>query len=106
VSIFAVEDYINTDVDEVDKGIINTWDPLPTEQPSLIVGEKFIRPKKTYSYTYSGSETGDWSYETKLPIEAVIDDKNISIKWNSSYSGQFVLKYGSSETTIVIESLF
>lgn len=106
VQIFATEDYINTDIDKVEDGIINTWDPLPIEQPSLIIGEKFIRPKKTYSYTYSGTENGSWSYEQKLPIEAIIDGKTISIKWNSSYSGQFVLKYGSSETTIVIESLF
>jgi hypothetical protein len=30
----------------------------------------------------------------------------VTLSWESGYSGQFVLKYGESEKTIVAESLF
>jgi hypothetical protein len=32
--------------------------------------------------------------------------KKVTLKWDSGYSGQFTLKYGKSEKTIVVESLF
>jgi hypothetical protein len=32
--------------------------------------------------------------------------KKITLKWLSGYSGQFVLKCGTAEKTIVVESLF
>ena len=35
-----------------------------------------------------------------------IQGKKVVLKWDSGYSGQFVLKYGNSEKTIVVESLF
>jgi hypothetical protein len=48
----------------------------------------------------------EWEYDKSLPIHANINGKSISISWTKMYSGQFVLKYGSAEKTIVAESLF
>jgi hypothetical protein len=39
-------------------------------------------------------------------MEVIEEGKTISIKWNTTYGGEFILKYGSAEKTIVIESLF
>jgi hypothetical protein len=47
-----------------------------------------------------------WIFDTTLPIETKIENNQIEIKWLQNYSGQFVLKYGSAEKTIVVESLF
>lgn len=41
-----------------------------------------------------------------MPVQIKEQGKKIAIIWQSGYSGQFVLKYGSSEKTIVVESLF
>jgi hypothetical protein len=39
-------------------------------------------------------------------MEVNIDDKQIHIAWNTNYGGQFVLKYGTTEKTVVVNSLF
>ena len=74
-----------------------------------IIGETFIKVKKTYSYTFDGSVAALWSVDKKYPVTLTFDPndpRNVSLKWESSYSGQFDLYYGDYKKTIVVESLF
>ena len=108
LEIFAHEYYANVMEDDLEKGIVGGLivnDPT-VEVVSAIEGETFIKPKKTYTYTYSGNESAGWLFDTSLPIETEIKGTTITIKWLNTYSGQFVLQYGSAQKTIVVESLF
>jgi hypothetical protein len=66
--------------------------------------------KKLYEYKFDGTFGGKWSVNSKYPVELIVnptDPKRISLRWTSSYSGQFELCYGNEFTkTIVVESLF
>ena len=110
IEVSAVEYYSNTFEDDVENGVVGglieePQDPNPLGDP--INGETFIKPKMSYTYTYTGSETGEWTYNGKLPIAvSKKEGKTITIIWNSSYSGQFEIKYGSATKTIVVQSLF
>ena len=108
LEVYASEYYANADEDNIEEGIVggliadNIIEPIESE----IKGATFIKPKKTYTYLYEGSEQASWLFDTSLPIETDITGSKIQIKWYNTYSGQFVLKYGSAEKTIVVESLF
>ena len=107
LEITAYEYYINEQTDNVEEGIVNAYgEKIPDPQSNNILGDIFIKPKKSYTYKYTGEEEAEWSYDSQLPIEAHINNKEITIKWKTSYTGQFVLKYGTEEKTIVVESLF
>jgi hypothetical protein len=42
-----------------------------------------------------------------VPVEIVKkENRSITLKWNSSYHGQFVIACNGHEKTIVVESLF
>ena len=60
----------------------------------------------SYTYEYKGNEDGEWSFDKRLPIDAVVNGKTITIIWKTTYTGEFVLQYGTEEKTIVVESLF
>ena len=104
IEIYAAEYYSNAEIDDIEEGIVGGL--IEEEVYSEIKGETFIRPKKTYTFTYEGKESGQWIYDNTLPMEVIEEGKTISIKWNTTYGGEFILKYGSAEKTIVIESLF
>ena len=112
IELTATEYYANETEDDIDNGIVGGLvvepiNPNPGLIEDLFEGETFIKPKKTYTYTFTGSQLGSWKLDSKLPIEIVsMSDKTISIKWNKSYHGQFELKYGDYVKTIVVESLF
>ena len=107
LEITAYEYYINEQTDNVEEGMVDAWgEEIPEPQDATIGGEIFIRPKKSYIYKYIGEEVANWSFDNRLPIEAKINDKEITIKWTTTYTGQFVLQYGTQEKTIVVESLF
>jgi hypothetical protein len=89
---------------DIENGIVGGL--IPEEVPSDISGEAFIKPRKVYTFTYIGSEVASWEYDNTLPMEVNIDDKQIHIAWNTNYGGQFVLKYGTAEKTVVVNSLF
>ena len=79
------------------------------ESKKLINGEGFIKPKKSYEFTYEGPEKSTWSIEINGDpsiIKMKPEGRKVILQWNKTYSGQFVLKYGASEKTIVVESLF
>ena len=113
----AVEYYINPDKDDIENQIIDGLEQEATvfklENPIVksrsIQGESFIKPKKTYTYTYYKS--GDWIIDKELPIDYEVTEEGINIKWDSSYSGQFDLQFKDNRgnivtKTIVVESLF
>ena len=107
LEITAYEYYINKQTDNVEEGIVNAYvEKIPEPQSNNILGDIFIKPKKFYTYKYIGEEDSKWFYDSQLPIETHINNKEITIKWKTSYTGQFVLKYGTEEKTIVVESLF
>ena len=107
LQLTAHEYYINEQVDNVEDGIVDAYgEEIPKPQDATIEGEIFIKPKKSYTYKYTGDEKSEWSYDSRLPIEAKINDNEITIKWTTTYTGQFVLQYGIQEKTIVVESLF
>lgn len=112
LQVVAVEHYANETTDDLENSLVNGLvvepvDPNETqENDGLIKGETFIKPKISYNYFYLGKETPRWSITSKVPVDVVSHGKRVTIKWMSGYSGQFVLKCGNSEKTIVVESLF
>lgn len=116
LEINAVEYYINKDEDDLEQGIVGGL-IVEEENPNteviedVIVGETFIRPKKTYDYYFKGNISDcTWSVDNaSFPVRIKIDENDIThlvLKWDSSYSGQFELICGSYTKTIVVESLF
>ena len=110
--ITAVEYYINKDQDDTEGQIVGGLTATPLQLFSLeeeaIIGEGFIKPKKEYIYTFDGAMMADWVIDSKADVitSTEIDEHTIKLKWNSSYSGQFTLSYGTYSKTIVVESLF
>ena len=115
IEVVAVEYYANETKDDVKHNLVDglVIDPVdPNEQGGIndiIEGPTFIRPRVEYSYFYrKRKEYADWSLVTKnVPVEIVkIDDHRMTIKWNSSYHGQFEIACSGYKKTIVVESLF
>ena len=104
MEIYAGEYYANEIEDDIDKGIVGGL--INEEVVSDIVGDTFIKPKKLFDFEYIGQEDAVWEYDSTLPMEVKIQDKTISIIWLTNYGGQFVLKYGTAEKTVVVDSLF
>ena len=108
LEVHAVEYYSNKDEDDVEQGIVGGLisekkDPNLTEN---INGDTFIKPKEYHTYKYFGSERNkQWKVDNNL-VELIPNDQEVKLKWFSNYSGQFVLTYGRSNKTIVVESLF
>ena len=113
LEIIAVEYYANESEDDIDNGLVGALTVkdinINTDRVErLISGETFIKPKREYTYVYTGlSSYGVWEIDENLPIEYKInDDDSITLKWTASYSGQFDLKIFDITKTIVVESLF
>jgi hypothetical protein len=113
LEITAVEYYANKDKDDLEQGIANGKVLTKVEEMEKIdneeniVGPIFIKPKTRQTYKYIGEEIGEWDFDRGLPIEIIEQSETfITIRWNSSYSGQFDLRYGDLNKTIVVESLF
>lgn len=110
IEVNAVEYFANDHQDDIDNGLVGGLieNPKDPNQELLeIQGDTFIKPKTTHTYVYYGDLIDSWAWDKKLPIQATInEDNSISIKWTSSYSGQFILRYGNIEKTIIVESLF
>lgn len=118
LEITAVEYYANKNEDDIENGLVGALiakkiDPNEGDLTQIISGETFIKPKKEYSYICNKIiPDGKWSFDKNYPIEIVNITRNakgksvITIKWNSSYTGQFELSFGQFKKTIVVESLF
>ena len=111
LEITAIEYYANEAEDDIDNGLVGTLivsqdNPNSEEVEEIILGETFIKPKKEYSYIYQGELESNWKIDSKVPVKFEINNKEIKIKWQASYSGQFDICYGDIRKTIVVESLF
>ena len=114
LEVAALEYYANETEDDIEAGIVGGLieeikDPNIEEGRMEIMGETFIKVKKTYNYVFDGTLAALWKVDDKYPVELTFDPKDarkVSLKWNSSYSGQFDLYYGTYKKTIVVESLF
>lgn len=127
IEVNAVEYYANEFNDDKESGIADAFkgpDPLikqaiidknkENNKIFSIVGETFIKPKKEYDFNLNIKNIrGTWRIEgNNVPVRIIsegINDKGfatIKLKWDSTYSGQFDLVYGTSRKTIVVESLF
>ena len=112
LEVAAVEYYANEAEDDIDNGIVGGLIEEvkdPNSDKTEIQGDTFIKPKRKYSYAYTGSETSTWSIDSKYPVALEFDKdnlRNITLIWTAGYSGQFELKYGNYSKTIVVESLF
>ena len=113
--VTAVEYFANEDEDDIENGIVGGLiEPIkdPNEDRDElvdIIGETFIKVKKNYDFYFDGSLAAEWRVDKKYPVILTVDPKdprNITIKWDSPYSGQFDLYYGQYSKTIVVESLF
>ena len=113
LEVIAVEYYANETEDDIEAGIVGGLiEPVedPNGEETLgIQGETFIKPKRTYSYSFVGRVAALWKVDEKYPIKLEFDEndpRNVKITWTGSYSGQFDLSYGDFTKTIVVESLF
>lgn len=114
LEVIAVEYYANETEDDIENGIVGGLieeikDPNNENTEVGIVGETFIKVKRSYDYSFSGRAAAVWSVDAKYPIDIEIDPddpRKMTLAWRAGYSGQFVLKYGEYEKTIVVESLF
>lgn len=111
IEISAVEYYSNEFEDDVENGvvgglIVEKEDPNPGNINDFIVGETFIKPKMKYTYTYRGTLQSEWRVDGNAPVTLKQNGKTVELQWNTTYSGQFDLYYGSQCRTIIVESLF
>lgn len=112
LELTAVEYYANQDEDDVANGIVGgliVEPEVPDNSDAEILGETFIKVKKTYSYVFKGTLAREWTVTDGAPVEIIpctTDPRKVQIKWTSAYSGQFELHYGDYHKTIVVESLF
>ena len=115
LEVTAVEYYANESEDDIEKGLVGSLitkpiNPNSTEAEYKIAGDTFIKPQVVYTYKFRGLGGNTWTIDTdKYPVQFTVnpkDDREIHLKWTSSFSGQFEIKYGSTTKTIVVESLF
>ena len=115
LEITAVEYYANETEDDIENGLVGKLKTEPINPNSwsvdtLIEGPTFIKPRVQYTYKFKGILGSTWEVDDKnYPILWQVnpeDDSEIFIKWDSSYHGQFEIKYGLTTKTIVVESLF
>lgn len=109
LEVYANEYYANEAEDDVDNGIAGGLIVEPiAPQPSSdnIVGDTFIKPHIEYSYKYVGSTQGEWKIISKNPIEFTIDNQIIKLTWTKMHGGEFILRHGSDEKIIIVDSLF
>ena len=113
LQVVAVEYYANETKDDLDQGLVNglVIDPIDPNEDSdldnLIKGDTFIKPRIEYTYYYRGKGAVQWKViGKKVPVKIKTEGRKCTLIWDSSYHGQFVLKCGDSEKTIVAESLF
>ena len=118
LEIAAVEYYKNNYDDAIEAGIANIFsnqviDPnemvLKVDDEFSILGETFIKVKKSYDYEFDGAVSAQWSVDKDVPVvltQNPEDPRKVSLRWTDVLSGQFELRYGDYSKVIVVESLF
>ncbi len=113
LEVVAVEYYSNETEDDVEAGLVGALIPEVVD-PNVgtldIIGETFIKIKKSYDFKYDGTQGAIWEVDKKYPVVLTIDStdpRKVSVYWDASFSGQFELRYGDlAKKTIIVESLF
>lgn len=113
LEVVAVEYYANESEDDIEAGIvgglIEQVENPNDDRREKIIGDTFIKVKKSYNYKFDGTIPGEWFVDKKYPVEIIIDpedSRKITLSWREGYSGQFELSYGKYSKTIIVESLF
>ena len=114
LEVVAVEYYANETEDDIEAGIVgglieDPVDPNVEEGTMQILGDTFIKVKKSAQYSFDGTLAAEWFVDKRYPVVLTPDPKdarNVTVQWISSYSGQFELHYGQYKKTIIVESLF
>jgi hypothetical protein len=116
LEVAAVEYYANETEDNIEEGVVGGLlevikDPNDSNvSAKTIIGDTFIRIKKSCEFFYEGDEEATWIVDKKYPVKLTIDPENskkVIVYWDSSFSGQFELHYGDiANKTIIVESLF
>ena len=112
LEVAAVEYYSNEFEDDIKNGIVDGLIeelPDPNKNKGKIIGDTFIKIKKSYVYKFNGNIGAIWTVDKKYPISLVIDKDDpriVVLTWEGTFSGQFDLCYGDYSKTIVVESLF
>lgn len=115
LEITAVEYYANEHEDDIEGGLVGVHIQEPNNPNDIsveakIIGETFIKPQSAYTYKYNGLGGNAWNIDTKkYPVvfePNPKDDREIVLKWTSSFSGQFEISIAGITKTIVVESLF
>lgn len=73
-----------------------------------IEGAKVMKPLQTQTYKISSENfSGEWTVEDNKPITILNkNEREITIKWTSTKSGEFTLSFGDISQLIKVESLF
>lgn len=73
-----------------------------------IEGAKIMKPLQTQTYKISSENfLGEWTVENNKPITILNkNEREITIKWTSTRSGEFTLSFGDISQLIKVESLF
>lgn len=73
-----------------------------------IEGAKIMKPLQIQTYKISSENfSGEWTIENNKPITILNkNEREITIKWTSTKSGEFTLSFGDISQLIKVESLF
>jgi hypothetical protein len=95
LEVTACEYYANETEDDIENGIvggliIEPENPNTPIQEIQILGDTFIKVKKTYEFTFNGAVAADWSVDTNVPVTLIpcpTDPRKVSVKWDNSFGG-------------------
>lgn len=111
---FTAEENYDCDYDELLITPIDPNPPIKDKKEPAIIGETFVRPLMTASFTLN-TDAIDGKWELSLPSEKqkvddvldwTVEDSVLKVTWTSMVSGSYIITYGNLTKTIVVESLF
>ena len=94
LEVIAVEYYANETEDDIENGIVGGFieevENPNDDRREKIIGETFIKVKKSYNYKFDGTIPGEWFVDKKYPVEIILDSEDprkITLSWREGYSG-------------------
>lgn len=83
LQVNAVEYYANEAEDDIENGIAGGLivEPIDPATPAdLIVGDTFIKPKVTVTYSYEGIGRANWHIDKKYPLDIDVNGNVLKLK--------------------------